>query len=253
MSIAFNEKLIDDFNDSSLFYEYEKTGSKALRDKLFEKYIYIPHSIAKRYSLVTLDYDDLYQCACLGLLAAIKNYTPNQRVKFSTYATTCVLNEVKGHLRTIGSYIKVPQRVYHIFYRAKKIREEIYAATGQYPTISELSEHVGVIPDEVECALSWGDNKISRSINQFLHEGEDMIYSDVIAIEDNSLLIAENKIFIENCFNTLSEEEKSFFKYRYYDEKSQSEIAKIMNVSQMKISRMEKKVLSVLKSMYYEH
>lgn len=245
-----NQSAISDEYD--LFYEYHKSGDVCIRDKIFEKYIHIPHSIAKRYALKAPDYDDLYQCACLGLLNAINTFKPEVGVKFYTYATPCVLNEVKKHFKAIGNFIKIPQRVYHTFYKAKKIKNEIYLATGTEPTTEEIAEKLGVIVDEVDCALNWGENKISRSLDQFMHEGEDMVYSDLIAIEDNSLLFVENKLFIENCFQRLSDEEKQFLKYRYYDEKSQEEIAKLMNVSQMKISRMEKKVLSILKIMYYK-
>ena len=252
MSNALIENQLNISDEYSLFYEYRESGDSHIRDKLFEKYVHIPHSIAKRYALKAPDYDDLYQCACLGLIKAINAFNPEFGVKFYTYATPCVLNEVKKYFKAIGSFIKIPQRVYHIFYKAKKLKNEIYQATGNEPTTEELADKLGVVTDEVECALSWGENKISRSLDQFMHEGEDMVYSDLIAIEDNSLLIVENKLFIENCFEKLTEEEKQFLKYRYYDEKSQLEIAKLMNVSQMKISRMEKKVLSVLKRMYYK-
>lgn len=252
MSNALKETFENVFDEYSLFYEYRETKDKRLRDKLFEKYIHIPHSISKRYSLKVPDYDDLYQCACLGLLKAIDAFKPEMNVKFYTYATTCVLNEVKKHFKQIGNFIRIPQRVYHIYYKAKKIKDEFYKTNGKEPTSSEIAAIMDISTEEVECALSWGENKISKSLDQFIHEGEEMVYSDLIAVEDNSLLIIENKLFLENCFKCLSKEEKLFLKYRYYDEKSQQEIAGLMNVSQMKISRMEKKVLAVLKSIYYK-
>ena len=253
MGMAENKKTIHDFSEAELFCEYKKTGSDKLRDIIVERYMYIPHSIAKRYALKTLDYDDLYQSACVGLMKALNSFDYESGNKFSTYATTWALGEVKHHLRDKGSYIKIPQRVYHIFYRAKKLREREYLKTGKYPTSEELAKSLNVLSDEVECALSWGENKIAKSLDQFMHEGEEMVYSDIIAIEDNSLLIVENKLFLENCFESLTDEEKTFLKYRYYDEMTQSEIANKMNVSQMKISRMEKKVISILKKMYFEY
>ena len=252
MSEAIKNNQINMSDEYTLFCEYLKSGDTSLRDKIFEKYIHIPHSIAKRYALKAPDYDDLYQCACLGLLNAINNFNPEFNVKFYTYASPCVLNEVKKYFKEKGNFIKIPQRLYHIFYKAKKLKNETYQSTGKEMSTEELADKLGVICDEVICALNWGTNKISRSLDQFMHEGEDMVYSDLIAIEDNSLLLVENKLFLENCFNSLTSEEKLFLKYRYYDEKSQLEISKLMNVSQMKISRMEKKVLSVLKNMYYE-
>lgn len=252
MSNALKENFSRGSDEYSLFYEYRETKDRKLRDKLFEKYIHIPHSISKRYSLQVPDYDDLYQCACLGLLRAIDGFNPDMNVKFYTFATTCVLNEVKKHFIQIGNFIRIPQRVYHIYYKAKKIKDEFYKKNGKEPTSFEIAQGLDVSQEEVECALTWGENKISKSLDQFVHEGEDMVYSDLIAVEDNSLLIIENKIFLENCFKSLTEDEKLFLNYRYYEEKSQKEIAELMNVSQMKISRMEKKVLSVLKSIYYK-
>ncbi len=244
------EKIIPDFDDSSLFYEYKKTGSEILRNQIMEKYIHIPHSIAKRYAFKGLEYDDLYQAACIGLFHAIQNFDARFKNNFSTYATACVLGEVKHLFRESGNYIKVPRRVCDIFYHAKNAIQESLAKSGKELTALELSEKLNVSVDEVSFALSWGNNRIAKSLDQFLHEGEEMVYSDVLGIEDNSLLLLEDKIFLENCFKNLTDDEKAFLKYRYYDEMSQAEIAKIMNVSQMKISRMERKVLLLLKEMY---
>lgn len=252
MSNALNKRLLGELDESDLIYEYKKTGSGEIRDILIEKYIYIPHSIAKRYALKTLDYDDLYQCACLSLLTSLENFIPREGIKFSTFATACALNAVKRHIRDNGNYIKIPQRVYHIFYKARKLRLKNFTETGQYPTTKELADSLHVTYEEMECALNWGDNKITKSLEYFMHEGEDMVYSDLIAIEDNSLLLVENKVFLESCFNVLTDEEKQFLKYRYYDEMSQNDIAKKMNVSQMKISRMEKKVITILNNMYFK-
>lgn len=254
MNTALSDKLLYEFQESDLFFEYQRTRSEKIRDLIIERYMHIPHSIAKRYSLKTLDYDDIYQCACLGLFKALQNFKPELGNKFSTYATHFVLGEVKHHLREIGNYIKIPQRVYGIYYKATKLNEKNFIDTGKYLSSEELANILDVLPDEVECALNWGKNKITKSLEQFLHEDDDsMVYSDLISYEDNSLLLIENKLFIEKCLNDLTDEERQFLKYRYYDELSQSEIAQKMNVSQMKISRMQKKVISVLKNMYFEY
>ncbi len=250
---ALEKNELNRSDEFDMFYEYKKSKDSRLRDKIFEKFIHIPHSVSKRYSLKSPDYDDLYQSACLGLLNAINAFNPEYNVKFYTYATTCVLNEVRKYFKEKGNFIKIPQRLYHIYYKAQKLKNEVYQTEGRELSLDELCVILEVSHDELECALNWGENKISKSLDQFMHEGEDMIYSDLVAVEDNSLLLVENKMFIENCFKKLTKEEKLFLKYRYYDEKSQLEIAKLMNVSQMKISRMEKKVLFVLKNMYYEH
>lgn len=237
-------------DDMDLFYEYKKTGSAKIRDILMEKYIHIPHSIAKRYSLKGIEYDDLYQSACIGLLHALNNFDPERNFKFPTYASICALGEVKHLFREHGNYIKVPRKIYDLYYRAKKMTEDVIKKTGSAPSVEEIALEFNALPEEVECAINWGNNRLSKSLEQFLHEGEDMVYSDVLGLEDNSLLLLEDKMFLENCFSRLTEQEKTFLKHRYYDEMSQADIAKKMKLSQMKVSRMEKKILTFLKDMY---
>ncbi|MBR2500310.1 MAG: sigma-70 family RNA polymerase sigma factor [Clostridia bacterium] len=247
-----NISLIDNIDtcDADLFSEYKKTGSHSIRDKIVEKYIHIPHSIAKRYAFKGIEYDDLYQAACIGLLHAIDNFDASFNNKFSTYATACVLGEVKHLFRKCGNYIKVPRRVYELYYKIKKLTQSALTDSDIELNTQEIAKRLSVSEDEVKVALTWGNNRIAKSLDQFMHEGEEMVYSDVLGLEDSSLLLLEDKMFLDNCFKNLTEDEKTFLKYRYYDEMSQAEIAKRMNVSQMKISRMEKKVLTSLKEMY---
>lgn len=217
--------------ENELFEQYRKTKDPALRNALINQYIYIAEILAKRFCGKGIDYDDLFQVACLGLLYAVERFDPAVGVKFNTYATPTVSGEIKRYFRDKGNFIRVPRRLYEIFTKADRIRranggEELPAGTEVLPSVISLDKEL----------MNTGDMRLEHTLGS----------------DDDGFLMVEDKDFVERCMRRLSDYENEFIRRRYYQEQTQKQIAKQMGISQMCVSRMERRVLEKIKKMYFK-
>ncbi len=238
-------------NEQNLFARYKQTKDSTVLSDIVGIYAYIPEILARRFTGKGLEFDDIYQSACIGLVNAVKRFDASRGTRFSTFATPTVLGEIKRLFRDKGNCIRVPRRMYEIFSKANKIRNEELVKTGRILGYQELAEKLDISIEQLAQAMYWGDTQEVCSLEQPLDE-QDVILGDCIGMEDDKFLMIENKDFIDSFLNSLPDRERQFVKYRYYDELTQAKIAELMNTSQMNISRMEKKVLEHLRMMYHK-
>lgn len=235
--------------EQELFARYNATKDAALLNEIIQLYAYIPKILSRRFAGKGLEYDDIYQSACIGLVNAVKRFDPTRGYRFATFATPTVLGEIKRLFRDKGNCVRVPRRIYEIFSKANKLRNEELVKTGKTLGFKELAETLSISIEQLAQAMYWGDTQEVCSLEQSIDD-QDVILGDCIGIEDDKFLMIENRDFIESFLVTLSEEERRFVQYRYYDELTQAKIATLMSTSQMNISRMEKRVLDRLRSFY---
>jgi len=224
------------------------TSAEAL-DTIMESYNYIPTLLSRRFAGKGLELDDIYQSACLGLMNAAKRFDSARGICFSTYASATVLGEIKRLFRDKKNCIRIPRQMYEIFSKANQLRNRHLVENGTLPSHEELAEALQVTSEQLSHALYWGDAQDVCSLDQPIADG-DALFSDCIGMEDDEFLLIENKDFIESFMKRLTEKEKEFVHYRFYDEMTQSKIASLMGTSQMNISRMEKRVLALLRQFY---
>ncbi len=215
--------------------------------------MYIAEIIAKKFAKNNrsysngIDYDDVYQVACLGLIYAAERFDPDKGVKFASYATPTIIGEVRRFFRDKGFVMKVPGRLYDIFRKAERIKR-----SGAGTTVQEMARILGVSEDTVREAYKTGDAAFVKSIeSEMLGDDDSIALADTIGREDSSFLIIENGDFINYCTQKLSDEELKFIKLRYYEEMNQKSIGRVMGMSQMQVSRFEKKILKKLRNLYF--
>ena len=233
-------------SEYELFSEYKRTGSAELRDEIVASYIYIAEILSRKFINRGVEYDDIYQVACLGILYAVERFDPDKGVKFATFATPTVLGEIRRYFRDKGNFIRIPRRLYEIFYKAEKIRR-----IGEGISIPEIARILNIPEKRLDMMYEAGDISFIKSLEYEAYADGELALSNVVGIEDKHYLMIENEDFIESCMARLTPEERDFVKYRYYEEKSQKEISEIMATSQMQVSRMEKRVLKKLRNMYF--
>lgn len=240
-------------DESELFNEYRRTGDTKLRDIIVEKYVYIAEIIAKKFVKNNrsynngIDYDDVYQVACLGLIYAADRFDPDKGVKFASFATPTIIGEVQRYFRDKGFFIRVPNRLYEIFRKAERIKR-----SGGGSTMQEMARILGVSESTIKEAYKTGDAAFVKSFeSEVLGEDDGIALIDTLGTEDSSFLVIENSDFIEYCTKQLTETEREFVELRYYDELNQKTIGEKMGMSQMQVSRFEKKVLKKLRSVYF--
>lgn len=245
MAVAMQSVRSDEYE---LFSLYRKTRDKKLRDELVSSYIYIAEILSRKFVNRGIEYDDIYQVACLGILYAVERFDPDKRVKFATYATPTVLGEIRRYFRDKGNFIKVPRKLYEIFYKAEKIKR---ASSNGKTTTEEIARILNLPPQTVEKAYHAGDIAFIKSLEYEAYADGTMNLSNILGCEDDRFVMIENHEFINSCLASFSEKEREFVDMRYYKELSQKEIASCWNVSQMYISRLERRVLEKFKNLYF--
>lgn len=240
-------------DENELFERYRTERDEKTRDEIIGRYVYIAEIVTKKYTKNNrnynngIEYDDVYQVACLGLIYALDRYDSEKGVKFASFATPTVIGEVRRYFRDKGFFIKVPGRLYEIFRKAERIKR-----TEGESSISDMARILGVSEDVVRKAYQTGDAAFVRSLeSEFLGSEDNLALADTLGTEDESFLVIENSDFIDYCTKRLDDDEREFVKLRYYKEYNQRKIGENMHMSQMQVSRFEKKVLKKLRKMYF--
>ncbi|MBO5060199.1 MAG: SigB/SigF/SigG family RNA polymerase sigma factor [Clostridia bacterium] len=221
-----------------------KNGDMSARDKLCEENMGLVWNIVKRFSGGGVDAEDLAQTGAVGLLKAIDNFDVSFDVKFSTYAVPMIIGEIRRFLRDDG-LIKVSRTLKQSAYKGYKAREELSARLGREPTMTEISERCGVSVEELVEAFEA--TAVPDSINREAYSDSDEEFADRLKSGDDEEKIV-NKIAVENILSRLEPRERQILVLRYFKGKTQQEIAPIVGVSQVQVSRIEKKVFERIRS-----
>lgn len=238
--------LIADTEENRLFFEYRATGDKRIRDELVGSYIYIAEVLSKKFINRGIEYDDIFQVACMGVMYAVERFDPSRGVCFATYATPTVLGEIRHYFRDKGSFIRVPRKLYTIFYRAEQLKRH----NNDNMSVDELSRILDIPREDIIHAYEVGDSAFIKSLEDEAYADGRLTMSNILGVDDNNFIMIENKDFVEYCMGRLSEQEAELVRLRYYEELTQPQIAKRWDRSQMYVSRLEKKVLKKLRNMF---
>ncbi len=203
-------------------------------------------SIVKRFLGRGYDAEELYQVACIGFIKSIKRFDTNLNLRISTYAVPYIMGEIKRFIRDDG-LIKVSRSLKELSAKIKEVQKEYLSTKGEDINISEIAKILNVSKEEIAMALEA--EKAIESIDEESYEndsnGETKISRISNGKDETSILI--DKICLSNLINELENREKQIIILRYYREKTQTEVAKILGVTQVQISRIEKKILTKMR------
>ena len=231
----------------ALFARYKETGDVAIRNKIAEKYLYIADILAKKFLGRGVEYDDLKQVASYALLRGIDRFEPNMGMQFTTFITPTITGEIKNYFRDKSRTVKLPRRLGEISAAAKKFSAEEEARTGEKPTVKRIAEGLKLTEEEVVKALEVGGTLSLDSMAASVEDGEERSLYALLPDDEDRYESFEIKETLRAAMKGFSDIEKALIKYRYEDELSQSETARRLGVSQMFVSRMERKLLLKLK------
>lgn len=224
--------------------EEAKSGNDLAKEKLISLNSPLIKSIVKRYLNRGIEYDDLYQLGALGFVKAINNYDPSFNVKFTTYAVPMIAGEIKRFLRDDGS-VKVSRSIKHTAVLIKNFINEYNKLHLSNPSLETIAKELNI--DINDIVLAMEANTSPLSLNEKYGNDEDGL-SIMDKLPDNfSLDGFVDKLALRTIIESLSSREKQVIIMRYYLDKTQSEIAKELGVSQVQISRIENKVLNEMK------
>ncbi len=205
------------------------------RDKKITENIGLVHSIANRFRNRGADYDDLFQAGCVGLIKAVDNFDESKGFAFSTYAVPVIMGEIKRIFRD-GGAIKISRSLKEKSIKVQAMRDKFLSKNLREPTVSEIASLSGYDVEELSEILNIINPVVS--INMLTEEGSEEID---IPVDDSDKMF--DRLSLEQVMTTLTETERLLIEYRFYQGKTQCETAKILNVSQVQVSRKEKAIL----------
>ncbi len=229
--------------ESELFQRYRETGDRELRNQLAEKYLYIAAILAKKFVGRGVEYDDLYQVASLALLKGIDRFDERKGLKFSTYITPTITGEIKNYFRDRSRLIHLPRKISELRASVHAAAEELTRELGKKPTAKEIADRLGVSEEDVLLSAEAGG---VVSLDRPAEDG-DMNFYDVIPDSEDVFEKIDTHDAVSTALADLTETEKKLVACRFGEELSQAETARRMGVSQMYVSRMERKILEKLR------
>ena len=241
-------------DNRELFDAYKKSRSIEDRNKIVEKYLYIVNILVKRYLNRGVDYDDLYQVGSMALVLAADRYDPERGVDFPAFATPTILGEIKRYFRDKGWAIKVPRKMKDLSVKIPSVKQELETELQRTPKVSEIAERLDVTEEDVLQAMEPGRAYSAYSLQQSMDEDEsdggESFLERYTGEEDSSFSTLENADFIKRTMQSFTPEERDFCNMRFVEGKTQQQIAEELGVSQMTVSRIEKKIKQTFKEEY---
>ena len=221
-------------------------GDKAAREQLVEENVGLIWCVVKRFYGRGLENEDLFQIGSIGLLKAIDKFDLSYDVKFSTYAVPMISGEIKRFLRDDGM-IKVSRTLKELSYKIFQTREKLLDLLGREPTIEELAEKMQIDKEEIVEALEAGSEveSIYKPIHQ--KEGNEIRLMDKLEEKEHREEKILEHMLLQQLLGTLEKEERTLIYMRYFQDKTQSQVGKELGISQVQVSRMEKKIMENLR------
>ena len=223
-----------------------KNGDMEARDKYIKGNLRLVLSIIKRFSNHNENPDDLFQIGCIGLIKSIDNFNPSVGVKFSTYAVPMIIGEIRRFLRDNSAY-RIPRSLRDTAYKAIHSRELLSRETLREPTIDEVSEDCGIPKQDILYALDAIQTPLSLFDPVYSDGGDTLYVMDQISDKKNKEENWVKNLALEAALNTLDDRDEQIIKLRFFEGKTQIEVAEEIHISQAQVSRLEK---NALKSMY---
>lgn len=221
-----------------------QSGDADARDKLVQANIRLVWSVVQRFLNRGYEPEDLFQIGCIGLLKSVDKFDLSYDVKFSTYAVPMIIGEIQRFLRDDGT-LKVSRSLKELANKVRKTKDELSKGLGRQPTIGEVADKLGISPEEVVFAQEA--NKPPASIHEtvFENDGDPITLMDQIADESGERWF--DRLALSEAIGTLTERERLIVYLRYYRDQTQSEVASRLGISQVQVSRLEKKILQTIK------
>ncbi len=241
-NLDFKERKVLSEDESKELISKSQQGDKSAKDKLIEHNLRLVLKIAHRFRNSRYSLEDIFQVGTIGLIKAITRFDISRDVKFSTYAVPVIIGEIKVFLRD-DNPVKVGRKLKREAYKIKKAKEKLMEELGREPSIKELSNEIDLSVERIIIALEA--NQDPKSLYSSVYQNEDgtLELVDQLADEVDQYNQELTRLDLARVLKRLDYREQRIIKFRYFAEKSQSEIAEILGISQAQVSRLEKKIL----------
>ncbi len=234
------------------FKAYKKNPTIEERNALVEDHLYMVDILIRKYLGKGVDYDDLYQVGALALVHAVERFDPDKGYEFSSFATPTILGEIKKYFRDKEWSLKVPRRMKEIAAKVQEVQDDLHLKLARKPTIAEIADKTGFTEEQIVEAMesqhAYSAYSLDQSFEEAGEDGESAFLEKYTGFEENGYNQVELSEIIHSVLNKMSEQDRYIFRERFIYNRSQADIAKTLGVSQMTISRTEKKIIERFKN-----
>ncbi|MEZ5215468.1 MAG: SigB/SigF/SigG family RNA polymerase sigma factor [Ilumatobacteraceae bacterium] len=240
----------DDLHDLELFRTFVAGRSRRVRNQLVERHMGLAAHVARRYSRPGVGDDDLRQVAMLGLVKAVDRFDPEHGAAFAAFAGRTIEGEIKRYFRDRSWSVRVPRGAKELHLLVRRATDELSHRLGRAPTVEELAGHLGVERDDVLRGIAAGAAYRASSLDGSAGDDDEATPSDrrgALATSEEGYEHTINEQLVEMLLEHLPEREREIVRLRFYEEKSQSEIAEVVGVSQMHVSRLLRKSFEIMR------
>ena len=235
-----------DYDSKELFRLYKENKERDIRNELFKRYHYIAEILSKKFINKGIEYEDIYQVASLGLIFAIERFDIDRGFEFSSFATPTIIGEIKKYFRDKGWSVRVPRRIQELSKKINVAKNKLQQDLQRVPKIDDIARYLSVSQEEVIEAMEASQVYTPKSLDVTYDtnsDDKDIQLIDIVGGNDKYFDVIENNDFIEKCMEKLSEIEVKIITDRFFNNKTQVSVAEELGVSQMTVSRMEKKII----------
>ncbi|GMB07778.1 RNA polymerase sigma (RpoX/SigF) subunit [Thermolongibacillus altinsuensis] len=220
-------------------------GDQEARDEIVQKNMRLVWSVVQRFLNRGYEAEDLFQIGCIGLMKSVDKFDLSYDVKFSTYAVPMIIGEIQRFIRDDGS-VKVSRSLKEMGNKIRKAKDELAKKYGRVPTVIEIAEFLAISPEDVVLAQEAIRSPTSIHETVYENDGDPITLLDQIADQQEDVWF--NKIALKKAMEELDDRERLIVYLRYYKDQTQSEVASRLGISQVQVSRLEKKILQQMKS-----
>ena len=233
--------------DQELFEDYKQNPTIEKRNALVEKNLYMVDILIRKYLSKGVEYDYLYQIGALALVAAVERFDPAKGFEFSSFATPTILGEIKKYFRDKQWSLKVPRRLKEIAAKVQDAKDKLNSELHRTPTVAEIAEFTGYTEEQIieaiESSHAYGTYSLDKTFDEAGEDGENAFLEKYTGFNEHGYDQIETAEIINKVVNTFNDQYKFIFRERFINNKSQSEIAKSLGISQMTVSRAEKNIV----------
>ena len=241
---------MDDTRLTPLLADYAKTHDRDVMAMLVEGYLPLCKAVARRFRGQGVETEDLEQVAAIALMKAIERFEPERGFKFTTFAMPTIAGEVRNHIRDKGSAIRVARDTRSRLYQLRKVADQLTQKLQREPSLKELADAMQVTPDELLSLLDARDATDTMSMDAAMSSDEDaQRLEEKLGVNDTGFEQVEQQQWMHWIFQQVTPQERLLLEKRYIERLGQRDTAKAMGVSQMQVSRMERRILARLRDM----
>jgi RNA polymerase sporulation-specific sigma factor len=223
-----------------------RDGDADAKALILENNLNLVRSIVHRFTGRGYEWDDLFQIGCIGLIKAIDRFDSTYSVKFSTYAVPMIIGEIRRFIRD-DNPVKVSRPLKELAYRVHRVQERLQGTLGREPTIGEVAEEMAMDPQDIALALEAVQPPASLYDQTFFEDGDPIHRLDQIGGDDGRDAANIDNIALQEILARLPPRERLVIQLRFFQDKTQSEIARLIGLSQVQVSRIEKQALRLIK------